>query len=611
MSDNEFDAWLVPHWVVRTVMFVDACNSVRMSKRNETDFIARWLQFVELTKSRVLGGSDGQLVRQKGDDMLLAFQSAQSAVKAALAIQGLARACNDDVPDERKIHIRIGAHTTRLVDAKIDLLGHGVNLAALITRCARPGEILVSSEVRHQLAPVLDADVEDLGELIPDESEELELHLRDLDDPIRAYRLGPPGARPMMAPETGNQRLQPTIAVIPFVLQSGGAEHRVIGEVLADDIIVSISQSSGMQVISRLSTTQLRDRDITPMEVRSVLAADYVVSGRFRVVGPEVVLSAELVCTDPKRASTDAVRWTDRLHGNVNGILRGDDRIVTEVVDQITHAVITEELKRARSAELPTLQSYTLMMAAIACMHQGHGEEFLNARRMLDVLTERVRGQPVPYAWLGKWHVLNFNRGYSTDSSREANLALDATKRALDLDPDCSLALTVDGFVRTNLLKRFDEAEASYRHALRVNPNESLAHLLLGTLHAFKGDGAEAVRETDQALRLSPIDPMRYFYESLAATAYHSAGRYERAIELARSSVRANRFHQSTWRAMAIAQVLSGQMDEARETVQELRKLDPKLTVETYLESNPGGALETGKRWAEALALAGLPRRER
>ena len=143
-------------------------------------------------------------------------------------------------------------------------------------------------------------------------------------------------------------------------------------------------------------------------------------------------------------------------------------------------------------------------------------------------------------------------------------MALECTRRALDSDPNCSLALAIDGFVHTNLLKRLDIAQERYDLALAANPNDSLAWLLKGTLHAFMDEGDKAVEYTEMALKLSPLDPQRYFYDSLAASAHLTAGHYDRALELAQRSLRANRSHTSTLRVMTVAQWQLGHRDEAR-----------------------------------------------
>jgi hypothetical protein len=68
-----------------------------------------------------------------------------------------------------------------------------------------------------------------------------------------------------------------------------------------------------------------------------------------------------------------------------------------------------------------------------------------------------------------------------------------------------------------------------------------------------------------------------------------------------------NRTHTSTLRALAIAQVQLGRIDEARATGRELLHLEPRLTVTKYLERSPASAYETGRVWAEALRTAGVP----
>jgi adenylate cyclase len=115
------------------------------------------------------------------------------------------------------------------------------------------------------------------------------------------------------------------------------------------------------------------------------------------------------------------------------------------------------------------------------------------------------------------------------------------------------------------------------------------------------------VEATQRAMELSPLDPLRYYYESLAATAELSAHQYEKAERLARSSLVLNRMHLSTWRALTISLVSQGRMDEAREALGKVRELEPDLTVDKYLARIPNAQIETGQHWARCLAMAGLP----
>lgn len=582
-----------PSKVVRTVLVIDVVESVRLMEEDEDGAVRRWRQLVEHVASEVLPALGGRLVKSLGDGLMVEFPRVQPAVQAAFAIQSACNNANTGMPPERHMLLRAGAHVGELIADEHDVYGRDVNLAARLTTLAGPGEIVVSADARDQLTPELDADIEDLGEC----------YLKHVQHPVRAYRVGPPGPRPVIEPGSVSMlSLRPMVAVIPFTARDAELEHHVVGEVLADEVISALSRTPQLDVISRLSTTAFRERKATLSEVGALLNANYVLSGAYRVSGSELALAVELA-----EVKSGRIVWTDRLKAGVTDAIRGEHDLIDRIVAQVSTAVIARELQRAQSEPLPTLESYTLLMGAIVLMHRASIHDFDRAREMLEALTERARRLALPHAWLAKWHVLRYTRGWADDRKTEGQLALDSTKRALDADAHCSLALAIDGFVHTHLLRRLDVAQERYELALSVNPNDSLAWLFKGTLHAFKGEGEPAVESTERAIRLSPLDPLRYFYESLAATAALSAGDYERAITLARRSLRSNRVHTSTLRALAIAQSELGRLEEARKTVEELLRLQPNLSVKRYLESSPSGAYETGRVWSEALRRVGVP----
>jgi adenylate cyclase len=579
-------------WANRAVLLADIVESVRLIEQDEVNVISRWLSLVDHVKSHVLPECKGRLVKSLGDGMLLDFDDVRSAVSAAFAIQHASNRSNQGLPPEKQILLRMGMEVSDVIVEPNDVHGRGVNLAARLMALAGPGEIVISAHARDQLTPNLDADVEDLGDCF----------VRHMSQPVRAYRIGPPGPRPVVKSAGALEELAPTIAVVPFATGDQSADHRVIGEALAEDVIRGLSHAPDLSVISRLSTTAFRGREVTFAEISAHLNADYVLSGVYRTNDQRITLDAELA-----EAKSGRILWTERLKENVTGILSGEQELVGRLVAEVSNAVVTRELQRSKLQPLPTLRSYTLLMGAIALMHRLSLRDFEEARQLLQTLIDRGIRQPIPYAWLANWHVLRVQQGWSVDEREDAYLALEATKRALDLDPDCSLALAIDGFVHTNLLKKLDVALERYNQAIAANPSNPLAWLLKGTLHAFMGEGVQAVDNTQRALKLTPLDPHRYFYDSLAATACLSAGEYERALELAQQSLRANRKHTSTLRAMATAQWQLGMHEPARQTVQELMRLEPTLTISRYLERAPSAPFPLGKEVANALRQAGVP----
>ncbi|HUQ76786.1 MAG TPA: adenylate/guanylate cyclase domain-containing protein [Burkholderiales bacterium] len=543
----------------------------------------RWGDMVEDAASSVVPAHGGRVLKKTDRSALLGFPRVGNAAKAAFDIQ---RLCTTG------LEVRMGMQVGELIADEREVYGGEVNLASRLAALAGPGEMVVSAEARDQLIPVLDADIEDLGDC----------YLRALKDPVRAYRVGPPGPRPVIEASGTHGELRPTIAVIPFAARGSGAEHEVMGEVLADEVISALSRTTHMSVISRLSTTAFRGRNATLDEMSALLNANYILSGSYYVVGSKFSLVAELADTKSR-----SVVWSDDVKGDVAAILSGDNDTISRIVVDVGAAVTARELHKAQTQALPTLESYSLLIGAISLMHRLSQRDSERARAMLQTLVERMPRHAVPQAWLAKWHVLRVWQGWSAEPAADAQLALECTKRALDYDTQCSLALVIDGLVHMNLLKRLDIAEERYDAALGVNPNDSLGWLLKGTLHAFKGEGKPAIDDTTRARMLSPLDPLRYYYDALSATAALGARDWALAIELAQRSLRANRTHASTLRAMAIAQSELGHLDDARKTVAELMRLEPTLTVSKYLQRSPASGYETGRIWSEALRRAGVP----
>jgi adenylate cyclase len=579
-------------WAKRAVVFVDVVESVRLVEQDETGTIGRWLAFVDHVRESILPQRNGRVVKSLGDGMLLDFDDVRSAAAAAMAIQDASRRANAGIAPERQIHLRIGIEVSDVIVEPDDVHGHGVNRAARLMTLAGPGEIIVSDHARDQLTDDLDASIEDLGERF----------VRHIQQPVRAYRIGPPGLSGALRSSAPVDDLVPTIAVLPFAARQVSAEQDMLGDVLAEEIIHALSRTSAMSVISRLSTSAFRARHATLAEISSFLNANYVLSGSYASDGQRVTLDAELA-----EARTGRIVWSERLRDNLSGILSGEPELIGRIVSDVSNAIVMRELERARSQPLPTLNTYSLLLAAIALMHRLSSSVFEQAHRLLQAIIERGVNHPVPYAWLAHWHVMRAQQGWSADPRRDAQMALDCTKRALDIDSRCSHALAIDGLVHTHFLKRPDTAQESYDLAVQANPNNGLAWLLKGTQHAFLDEGQLAVDCTQRAISLSPLDPHKYYYDSLAATACISARQYDRALELAQRSLRANCQHTSTLRVIVCAQWHLGQHETARETARRLMRAEPNLTVSGWLARSPAAGHQMGEDFAQVMRRVGVP----
>ncbi len=584
-------AWPELQRTRRAIVVVDVVESVRLMQANEADVIDRWRRFVAEVRTEVLPKHGGRLVKSLGDGMLVEFQSVRGAVAGALEMQRRMTPYNLGRVESEAMFLRIGANVADVVTDELDVYGSGVNLAARVAGLAGPGEIVVTANVRDQLIFGLDADAQDLGEC----------YVKHFAQPIRAYRVGQVGPHPVLGPDAASMMLQPAIAVVPF---DGGVDHSrsIVGELIAEGVIAQLSLTAELQVISHLSCAALAGRVVEPRMIAEHLKANYLVSGTVHVLANRLVVSAELCET-----RNSAVVWAGRFQGDVSELVQAHSEVIDGIAAAVHDAILRREVQRARSQALPTLESYALLMGAINMMHRQSRSDFSRARSLLDHLNERHSRHATPRAWLAKWYAISAAQGWTADAHRGVVEARRQVDTALEFEPANGLAWAIKGLLHGYVDVDFAAAESAYREALGCNPNESLAWLYLATLQGWRGNAAPAVEAAEQALRLSPLDPMKYYFDSLAGAAMLGAGEYTRAIELSQRSIRSNRAHLSTFRVLAMAQALSGDLLSAQQTSAELLSADPQFTVSTFLRRSPWRVSPQAHQLGLALQAAGVP----
>lgn len=523
-------------------------------------------------------------VRQSRDVLVVETTSAVAAARMALDLQASLQLT--DAETKQHGHIAIGfdvgarhARSGEASDAK----------AVALASMAPDGRILTSEDARDHLVDGLDGVLHDLGVINqPGTSER-----------SRVFALA--------APELGislphpSLRLAPTLGVLPVWAAHDADQRGTLGDLLADEVIGFISQSKYIDVVSSLSTRALARRELPISHIAAHLGCDYVVSGSIAPPNGRSQVAIELI-----DARSGIVRW----RGSSACDLSRPEAVreaAQWVALEVTAAIYTTESHRAAARPLASLDSYTLLFAAISLMDRWTFTGFQRAGELLHTLHERAPLHAVPNAWLAAWHIRSISQGWTADGRADGRKASDFARRALDSDPFNSVALTMDGWAEVYGHSRLDLASEKLAFAVEANPNDCLAWLLKGVTHAFKGEGALASPAVQRALRLAPLDPRRSYYESMSATAEMAAGNYDRAIELGRNSFRANRMHASTLRAIALSQWWSGREDEARETIRQHMAMAPAFTVSGYLRYHPVAASEFGRTVAEALRAAGVP----
>ncbi len=396
--------------------------------------------------------------------------------------------------------------------------------------------------------------------------------------------------------------LAPSVAILPISSVHGTPEESHFGDLVAAEISRCLSRSRLVDVISHLSSRRLQNPKLDISTIKTGLGVTYVLTGNMRVNGARYRLDADFLAVESGR-----ILWTRSFEGRIADILNGRGAAISLIARECGREMLRAAVELAESRPLPLVESHALFMSAINNMHRHDARSFDLAKQQLEELVSRLPQHAVLRAWQAKWHILSISQGRSANISQTSAWAKDCTMRALDLDPQCPTSLTIDGMVQGDRRRDTSTALSRFEQATEIDPNHALAWLMFSRLHSFSGNGAEAVKCADRARKLSPLDPYGYFYDIMASIAHLMDGNYKPAIKLAKSSIAANGLHTSSYRTLAIALMLNGEAAAAREVVKTLLRLEPTLTIKSYLSSHPAGKLPTGKLWAKALLEAGVP----
>jgi serine/threonine-protein kinase len=237
----------------------------------------------------------------------------------------------------------------------------------------------------------------------------------------------------------------------------------------------------------------------------------------------------------------------------------------------------------------------------LARAHDASGD-VANAERMY-----RRAIQLQPSYWFGysKFAGFYFNRGQYAQ-------AAEMFRRVTELAPDSARAFSNLG-ATYHQMDRLEDALTAYRKSLGIE-HTSMAYSNLGTTEFFLGQYAEASRDFEKAVALTPE---RYDgWADLADACYWSGQRgrarvaYERAIRLARSDLEINARNPSARARLAVCLARIEDLAGAREQIGQalaLSQQDPRVFYDAAIVASMAGDAEQTWKWIERAVDAGGP----
>jgi TolB-like protein len=392
---------------------------------------------------------------------------------------------------------------------------------------------------------------------------------------------------------------RPAIAVLPFINMSGDPEQEYFSDGISEDIITALSKLRWFFVIARNSSFIYKGKAVHMKQVAEELGVGYVVEGSVRKGGDRVRITVQL-----NDVTTGSHIWAERYDRSVADVFAVQDEITEAIVAAIEPQLYAAENFRARRKPPDSMDAWDLVMRALSHYWRVTRQDNVVAQALLEkaIAIDPNYGQALGV--LATSHTFSAHMGWA-DMATTVPIAERAALAAIRSDSEDPWAHHALGCVYL-FTRRFEDSLAEFELALRLNPNFSLAQGYYGLALSYCGRWKEADEAAHRALRLSPRDPYSAVYFGIAAYAQFIGRNYDEAIRLSREGIRQRGDFVGAHRVLTAAAGMTGQLDVAKAALQELRRVQPNISLAWITNQMPIKQDADREHYLEGFRRAGL-----
>jgi len=258
-----------------------------------------------------------------------------------------------------------------------------------------------------------------------------------------------------------------SIAVLPFADMSPGRDQDHLCEGIAEELINALTHIEGLRVAARSSSFQFRGSAVDIRAVGARLGVSSVLEGSVRKSGDRLRVAVQLV-----DVADGYHRWSHRFDGSPEDVFAIEDEIAESVATALRGVLSAREKEALRRPETD-VAAYDYFLRGRQLLHYVDDASLGTARQMFQGAIEVDPAYAPAWAGLADVHSWFYEWWGGSDADLEA--ADEASAKALALAPGLSESHASRGFL-LSIRSRYDEAQAEFKEALRLNPNSFDAH---------------------------------------------------------------------------------------------------------------------------------------
>jgi eukaryotic-like serine/threonine-protein kinase len=347
------------------------------------------------------------------------------------------------------------------------------------------------------------------------------------------------------------------VAVLPLDNLSNDPEQEYFADGMTEALITQLAQISALKVISRTSVMQYKNTARSLKEIAHELGVGTIVEGSVLLADDRVRITAQLI-----DAATDEHLWATSYDRDMTDVLAIHSEVARAVAEAVRAELTSQEAIRLERKQTVDPAAYELYL---------RGRYFWNRRNQADIersidyfqrAIEIDPGYAEAYAATAAAYMVLTTHG-SIRSRETYPLAREYARKALDLDPGLAAAHAALGGIAAEYDWQWDEAEARYKRAIALNPNDATAHQWYAEYLHMMGRWDEALAEIRIA---QSLDPLSLIIGTVRTTIVYNTMGLEEARPIINDILERDPTFQFAWAMLSTACISDGLYDEGVES---------------------------------------------
>jgi TolB-like protein/DNA-binding winged helix-turn-helix (wHTH) protein/Tfp pilus assembly protein PilF len=292
------------------------------------------------------------------------------------------------------------------------------------------------------------------------------------------------------------------IAVLPFIDLSAEVDSTYFADGMTEELIAQLSHIYGLTVIARTSVMKYKGTMKDVAAIGRELRVGTILEGSVRRVDKHVRIGAQLI-----DVASQSYLWSQEYDRELTGVFGIQSDIATRVAQRLRVQLTSGEKRRIEEPGTENLEAYTLYLQGRYFRNQWSEEGLRQAIGYFEQAIARDPRFALAYAGIADAYLLLPFLSVTTRPLEVFPRALAAVEQALQHGEAFAQVHTTMASAKLWYAWDWVGAEAAFKHALALSPNDAATHRRYAWFLIARGRQPDAIAVIHRAQELNPLSP--------------------------------------------------------------------------------------------------------